>query len=64
LSELLRHEGPALVERILRVAPVRRVLPGVESWLAREPASVRGPWEGTYWALLALSAWCEAAELA
>lgn len=61
LSGLLAHEGPALRDRVLRVSSVRRALPGVERWLEREPASVRGPWEGTYWALLALAGWCEGA---
>ena len=61
ISELLRHHGSAIRERILGARAMRRLLPGLESWLDREPSSFRGPWEGTLWALLALAEWCEAA---
>jgi asparagine synthase (glutamine-hydrolysing) len=63
LSDLLRHDGPALRHRILGPTAVRRALPGAEAWLGRAPSSYRGPWEGTLWALLALAAWCDAADI-
>jgi len=59
MTDLLRHHGLTLKSRILDVAAVRRVLPGVETWLSRSPESYRGPWEGTLWALEALGIWCE-----
>jgi asparagine synthase (glutamine-hydrolysing) len=59
LSSLLAAEGPKLKERVLGATAVRRALPGLERWLARDASSFRGPWEGTMWALLALAAWCE-----
>ena len=54
IADLLRHHGTTLKGRILDVGAVRRVLPGVESWLSRPPESYRGPWEGTLWALEAV----------
>jgi asparagine synthase (glutamine-hydrolysing) len=59
IADLLRHHETTLKSRILEVAAVRRVLPGVEAWLSRPPESYRGPWEGTLWALEALGIWCE-----
>ena len=61
LSSLLAAEGSRLKEQVLGATAVRRALPGLEPWLARDASSFRGPWEGTMWALLALAAWCEAA---
>jgi len=59
LPELLREHGDELRGRVLGARAVRRVLPGVERWLAHPPEYFRGPWEGTLWALLALGIWCE-----
>ncbi|MGH7872059.1 MAG: asparagine synthase (glutamine-hydrolyzing) [Candidatus Binatia bacterium] len=59
MSDLMRNHGATLKSRILDVGAVRRVLPGVETWLSRPPESYRGPWEGTLWALEALGIWCE-----
>jgi asparagine synthase (glutamine-hydrolysing) len=58
ISDLLLHHGAVLKSRILDVGAVRRALPGVETWLSRPESSYRGTWEGTLWALLALSIWC------
>jgi asparagine synthase (glutamine-hydrolysing) len=59
VAELMRHDAATLRSRILDVATLRRALPGAETWLSRPPASYRGPWEGTLWALLALGIWLE-----
>jgi asparagine synthase (glutamine-hydrolysing) len=59
IADLLRYHETTLKSRILDVGSVRRVLPGVESWLSRPPESYRGPWEGTLWALEALGIWCD-----
>jgi asparagine synthase (glutamine-hydrolysing) len=61
LPELLEKDGDIVRGRILGATAVRRALPGVEGWLANEPAYFRGPWEGTLWALLSLGIWCEGA---
>jgi len=59
IADLLRHHEATLKSRILDAGAVRRVLPGVETWLSRPSESYRGPWEGTLWALEALGIWCE-----
>jgi asparagine synthase (glutamine-hydrolysing) len=59
VADLLRHHGATLRSRILDVGAVRQALPGVETWIARAPASYRGPWEGSLWALLVLAIWCQ-----
>ncbi|MGH7742114.1 MAG: asparagine synthase (glutamine-hydrolyzing), partial [Candidatus Eiseniibacteriota bacterium] len=60
IAELLQHDGAGLRRRILEARAVRRVLRGVEPWLAKVPQDYGGPWGGTVWALLALGVWCEA----
>ena len=60
MSDLLRHEGPAVRRRILETPAVRRTLPGAEAWISRLPKNYGGPWVGTHWALLTLSVWCQA----
>jgi asparagine synthase (glutamine-hydrolysing) len=60
LFSLLEHEGPRLRESVLGAGALRRGFPGLETWLTRDAATFRGPWEGTMWALLALATWCEA----
>ena len=59
IADLLRHHETTLKSRILDLAALRRVLPGVETWLSRPADTYRGPWEGTFWGLEALGIWCE-----
>jgi asparagine synthase (glutamine-hydrolysing) len=59
ISELLQHDGSNLRRRILDNPAVRRVAPGVESWLNQIGDDYGGPWGGTVWALLVLSVWGE-----
>jgi asparagine synthase (glutamine-hydrolysing) len=59
IADLLRHHEKILKSRILDVRGLRRVLPGIETWLSRPREAYRGPWEGTLWALEALGIWCE-----
>jgi asparagine synthase (glutamine-hydrolysing) len=60
LADLLASDKPRLRAQVLDAVAVRRALPGLETWLARDASTFRGPWEGTMWALLALATWCEA----
>jgi asparagine synthase (glutamine-hydrolysing) len=61
LPELVANHGDTLRDCILGVDSLRRLLPGVEAWLAHPPGYWTGPTEGTLWALLALGIWCEGA---
>ena len=61
LPQLFASDGPVLRARILDVAPVRRLLPGLARWVERTPERLGDPWEGTLWALLALGIWCDRA---
>jgi asparagine synthase (glutamine-hydrolysing) len=59
LPGLLATHGDKLRGFVLGSSAVRRHLPGLETWLARDPASFRSSREGTLWALLALGIWAE-----
>jgi len=59
ISELLQHDGRGIRRRILESAAVRRVVPGVESWIGKIRDGSAGPWGGTLWAILVLSVWSE-----
>lgn len=61
LAPLLRCYGGTLRGYLLEVAPVRRALPGLESWLSHPPDHYCGDRGGTLWALLALAIWSHAA---
>jgi asparagine synthase (glutamine-hydrolysing) len=56
---MLRQHAGELRARILDAGSLRRRLPALESWLSRPPDSFRGPWEGTFWALLTLALWAD-----
>jgi asparagine synthase (glutamine-hydrolysing) len=60
---MMEQHGEDLRSRILDFGPLRERLPGLEAWISRPPATFRGPWEGTLWALLALAVWGRAAGL-
>jgi asparagine synthase (glutamine-hydrolysing) len=60
---MMEQHGEDLRSRILDFGPLRERLPGLETWISRPPATFRGPWEGTLWALLALAVWGRAAGL-
>lgn len=60
LSRLLAQHGDIVRGRILGAVPLRRTLPGLESWLDHPPEYFHGTWGGTLWALLALAIWSEA----
>lgn len=62
ISDLLRHDGRGLRERVLGARAVRRVVPGAERWLDRFDDGYGGPWGGTIWALLVLSIWSDAVQ--
>jgi len=59
LPDVIARDRAAVKEHILGVDSVRRMLPGVESWLSQPPHAYGGPTEGTLWALLTLGIWCE-----
>ncbi len=59
LPDVIARDRAAVKEHILGVASVRRMLPGVESWLSQPPHAYGGAVEGTLWALLTLGIWCE-----
>src|SRR5262249_31942342 len=58
LREVFTLQGAGLRGLMIEQPAVRRVLPGLESWLTS--AEALGRWEGTTWALLALAIWCDA----
>ena len=60
ISQLLRDYEDTLRGYLLDVPPVRRALPGLESWLSHPPEHFRGNRGGTLWALLALTIWSQA----
>ena len=62
ISDLLRQDGRGLRDRILGARAVRRVVPGVERWLAQFENGEGGPWGGTLWALLVLATWSDAVQ--
>ncbi len=59
LPDVIARDRAAVKEHILGVESVRRMLPGVESWLSQSPHAYGGATEGTLWALLTLGIWCE-----
>jgi asparagine synthase (glutamine-hydrolysing) len=61
--DFLDGERSQFLDLVLGSAAVRRVLPGLETWLSRPTATFRGPREGTLWAILALAVWGEAAAI-
>ncbi|NOZ93508.1 MAG: asparagine synthase (glutamine-hydrolyzing) [Acidobacteria bacterium] len=61
IARLLRDYGETIRGYVLDVAPVRRALPGLESWLSRPPDHFLGDRGGTLWAVLALGIWSGAA---
>ncbi|MDG2308284.1 MAG: asparagine synthase (glutamine-hydrolyzing) [Candidatus Binatia bacterium] len=60
IRELLAEDEGRVHDRMLGCAPLRRALPGLETWLQNPHEYFRGPWEGTVWALLSLGIWAEA----
>ncbi|MFQ5719972.1 MAG: asparagine synthase (glutamine-hydrolyzing) [Acidobacteriota bacterium] len=58
---LLRDHRGAIEDMILGSEAVRRELPGLAKWLSHPPEYFHSTWEGTLWALLTLSIWCESA---
>jgi len=59
LPDVIARDRAAVKEHILGVESVRRMLPGVETWLSQSPHAYGGATEGTLWALLALGIWCQ-----
>jgi hypothetical protein len=59
LPDVVARDRESVREHILRVASVRRLLPGIESWLSHPPHHYGGAAEGTLWSLLSLAIWCE-----
>lgn len=59
LPELMASHGSVLRSRILDVVPLRRLLPGLETWLDALPQRLPDPLESTLWSLLALGIWCD-----
>ncbi len=59
LPEVIARDREAVKQHILGVDSIRRMLPGVESWLSHPPQAYGGATEGTLWALLSLGIWCE-----
>jgi asparagine synthetase B (glutamine-hydrolysing) len=60
---LLEHGGDRLRDMITGVGALRERLPGLASLLSRPPDTIRGPSEGTLWALLSLAVWARNVEL-
>lgn len=54
---MMEHGGGELREMILGVGPLRDRLPGLSALLSRPTETIRGPIEGTLWALLSLAVW-------
>jgi len=61
IRELLALHGDEIRGMLLGSPAVCRALPGLDRWVANSPEFFHGPWEGTLWAILALSIWAEAA---
>ena len=55
----MARDRDAVKTHVLGVDSVRRLLPGVESWLSHAPHHYGGAAEGTLWSLLALGIWCD-----
>ncbi len=60
IRELLALHGEEVRGMLLGSPAVRRALPGLDRWVSNSPEFFHGPWEGTLWAILALSVWAEA----
>jgi asparagine synthase (glutamine-hydrolysing) len=63
IRHLLSHGGGELREMILGIGPLKERLPGLQSLLSRPPDTIRGPTEGTLWALLSLAVWARKVKL-
>lgn len=59
LPDVMTRDRDAVKTHVLGVDSVRRLLPGVESWLSHAPHHYGGAAEGTLWSLLALGIWCD-----
>lgn len=59
LPDVIARDRAAVKDHIMGVDSVRRLLPGIESWLSHPPHAYGGSTEGTLWALLTLGIWCE-----
>ena len=57
ITGLLDARDGELRSRMLDQSALREALPGLETWLQRDPADFRGPREGTLWALATLGSW-------
>ncbi|HET6279272.1 MAG TPA: asparagine synthase (glutamine-hydrolyzing) [Candidatus Polarisedimenticolia bacterium] len=60
---LLEHGGDGLRDMITGIGALKDRLPGLSSLLCRPPDTIRGPSEGTLWALLSLAVWARKVEL-
>jgi asparagine synthetase B (glutamine-hydrolysing) len=64
IRNLLKYDGDGVRSLVLDSSALRGALPGLESWVRQPPERFHGPWEGTFWALVTLGVWCDAAGVA